>query len=96
MSDSPKLRAKRAFRRLRAKAPKEFDAAFLMVTVDQMGRDVRPEDDAALRQRFEASLRATTHRLNVRARARGERPYTAEDVLVLLVSAFHKLSLWAG
>lgn len=99
--DSPKRRVKRAFRRLRARAPREFDAAYCMVVIDEVGRTVRRGDDEALRRQFDASLRATTIRLNARAarlRAAGrDAPaLTESDVLVLIVSALHKLTLWAG
>lgn len=98
---SPQLRVKRAFRTLRQKAPREFDAAYCVVVIDEVGRSVRRGDDEALRRQFDASLRATTVRLNQRAakrRAAGhdERDYTEDEVMVLVVSALHKLSLWAG
>lgn len=98
---SPRRRVRKAFRQLRDRAPREFDAAYCMVVIDEVGRSVRRGDDEALRQQFDSSLRATTARLNARAARRRqsgheESAYTDSDTLVLVVSALHKLSLWCG
>lgn len=101
LADQPRRRVRRAFRTLREKAPREFDAAYCMVVLDEVGRHVRRGDEDSLRKQFESSLRSTTARLNQRAarrRAAGKKEpvFTDNDTLVLIVSALSKLTLWAG
>jgi hypothetical protein len=93
---SPRRRVTEAFRTLRARAPREFDAINCLVVIDRVGLYADP-DGAAIERQFRDGIRATTERFNRRAERRGEDArYTEDDVLSLVISAVHKLDLWAG
>ena len=98
IEDDPRRRVTKAFRKLRQKAPREFDVLYSMCVIDQVGRGLSQNDEKGLIREFEASLRRTTARLNKRERSKSTpRPLVSEsDVLVLAVSGIRKLSLWAG
>lgn len=92
---SPKRKVTSAFRTLRGKAPREYDAMRCLVVIDQVGRSAYDED--RLESQFRSSLQATARRFNIRAQER-DRPerYTENDVLLLVVSAVEKLGRWAS
>lgn len=93
---SPRRRVTEAFRVLRARAPKEFDAMNCLVVIDRVGLHADP-DGAAIERQFADGLAATAERFNRRAvRRREEHHYTSDDVLSLVISAVHKLDLWSG
>jgi len=93
---SPRRRVTDAFRTLRSRAPKEFDAMNCLVVIDRVGLHADPEG-AAIERQFADGLSATAERFNRRAERRGEdHHYTPDDVLSLVISAVHKLDLWSG
>ena len=93
---SPRRRVTEAFRTLRERAPKEYDAINCLVVIDRVGLHADPEG-AAIERQFADGLKATAQRFNLRARERGEEQrYTDDDVLSLVISAVHKLDLWSG
>lgn len=93
---SPRRKVTEAFRVLRSRAPREFDVMSCLVVVDRVGLYADPSDDAVERQ-FNDGLAATAVRLNRQAERHGrEERYEADDVLALVISAVHKLDLWAG
>lgn len=92
----PRRRVTEAFRVLRNRAPREFDAINCLVVIDRVGLHADPEG-AAIERQFADGLTATAERFNRRAAERGEgQRYTTEDILSLVISAVHKLDLWAG
>lgn len=93
---SPRRKVTSAFRTLRARAPREYDVMACMVVVDRVGLFADPHGDALERQ-FNDALAATAQRLNRRAERTGHpERYTPDDVLALVISAVHKLDLWAA
>lgn len=93
IADDPRRRVTKAFRKLREKAPREFDAVYGMCVIDQVGRDLPARDSEGIRRQFEASVRRTKQRLNQRAQGTH---YEESDVLILVVSGIRKVSMWAG
>jgi hypothetical protein len=94
---NPRRRVSQAFRTLRNRAPREWDAMRCLVVIDQVGRQTMPRDVDALDAQFEASLRATAARFNERAERMGKpERYTPDDILLLVVSAVDKLAKWAS
>lgn len=94
----PRRAVTEAFRTLRRRAPFEYDAMNCLTVIDQVGRHSSPNaDDPKLIAQFEASLRATAERFNLRAIKRGDsQRFTSNDILLLVISAVEKLSRWAG
>lgn len=93
---SPRRKVTEAFRVLRSRAPKEYDAINCLVVIDRVGLHADPHGDALERQ-FNDGLAATAERFNRRAEKRGEDArFTSDDILALVISAIHKLDLWAG
>ena len=97
---SPRRKVTEAFRVLRTKAPKEYDAINCLVVIDRVGVHTDPRDAAgeeALTRQFNDALAATAERFNRRAEKRGEpADYEPDDILILVISAVHKLDLWSG
>ena len=92
---SPRRRVTEAFRTLRSRAPREYDAINCLVVIDRIGLHADP-NGSALERQFRDGLNATAVRFNIRAHQRGEEQrYTPDDILSLVVSAVHKLDLWA-
>ncbi len=94
--DSPRRRVTKAFRLLRRRAPKEFDVLYCMCVLDQVGRTLRQHEVDELLLEFEASVRRTTQRMNLRAAKRGDPEVTEDEIHILVVSGARKLLLWAG
>lgn len=95
--DNPKRKVTQAFRTLRKRAPREWDAMRCLVVIDQVGRHASPRDEEKLEEQFESSLRATAIRFNERAeRLNKEERYSRDEVLLLVISAVEKLSRWAS
>ena len=96
-TESPRRKVTQAFRTLRKRAPREWDAMRCLVVIDQVGRHTNPKDEAVLEEQFESSLRSTAVRFNdwMERTGRPER-YTRDDVLLLVISAVEKLSRWAS
>lgn len=90
LQDDPRRRVTKAFRKLRYKAPREFDVLHRMCVIDQVGMNLRPDDSVGLQRDFEASLRRVVLRDDA-----GNRISEAE-ALILVVSGIRKLTLWAG
>lgn len=93
LDDDPRRRVTKAFRKLRSKAPHEFDVLYRMCVIDQVGRNLRADDTEALERQFTDSMHRSLHRL--RSRPEGKH-LTEGDVVVLVVSGIRKLMLWAG
>lgn len=95
--DNPKRRVTQAFRTLRQRAPREWDAMRCLVVIDQVGRQTSPRDETQLEQQFESSLRSTAERFNERAvRINKPERYDRDTVLLLVVSAVDKLAKWSS
>lgn len=95
--DNPRRKVTQAFRTLRKRAPREWDAMRCLVVIDQVGRSTGPKDEEQLEEQFDASLQATARRFNIRAeRLDKDERYTTDDVLLLVISAVEKLSRWAS
>jgi hypothetical protein len=90
LQDDPRRRVTKAFRKLRRKAPREFDVLHRMCVIDQVGRNLRPDDSDGLQRDFEASMRRVVLR-----DTEGNR-ISEENVLILVVSGIRQLVLWAG
>lgn len=93
---SPRRRVTDAFRTLRSRAPKEYDAMNCLVVIDRVGLHADPHGDALERQ-FRDGLVATAERFNRRAERRGENQrFVPDDILLLVISAVDKLDRWAS
>lgn len=96
VQSDPRRRVTSAFRTLRQRAPREYDAMNCLTVIDQVGRHVHPNDQQYA-EAFESALAATAIRFNERAERLGkEERYTANDILILVISAVDKLARWAS
>jgi hypothetical protein len=89
-----RVRATRAFRKLRRQSNAEFIVAYRLCVLDPPTLDPRTHKPDS--ESFSGALNRTAHWLNERAVAKGrDERYSADDVAVLAYAAMDKLSRWS-
>jgi hypothetical protein len=97
-STPQRQRTTRAFRKLRKRAPREFDVAYSLCVLDpiseidwdQRAKEGRPFSDEDL----DAAIDRTARKMNQKSRRKDTEHYDRETTLFLAWSAVDKLSRW--